>query len=120
MRAISATPPAHEACRLTKALAVSTSRRPIAFSKATVVESKLNASLLTGGHKIRSRVLAGTFVRHILIVLQLKPLDLSIAKTINNVVVHHAEGLHVRIDDRGADEGEPAYFKILAEGIGFG
>jgi hypothetical protein len=46
-------------------------------------------------------------------------LNLSIAKTINNMVVHHAESLHVCIDDRRTDEGESSLFEVLAERIGF-
>lgn len=31
------------------------------------------------------------------------------------VVVDHADGLHVGVDDGGADEGEAAFFEILAD-----
>jgi hypothetical protein len=43
--------------------------------------------------------------------------DFPIPETINEVVVHHADRLHVCIDDGGSDEGESAMFKVLAERV---
>jgi hypothetical protein len=47
------------------------------------------------------------------------PLDLAVAEAADQVIVHHADGLHVRVDDRRADEGEAALLEILAERVGF-
>src|SRR5258708_35055369 len=46
--------------------------------------------------------------------------DLPITVTIDEVIVHHSDGLHVRISDRRADEAESAVLEILAECLGFG
>src|ERR1700737_1095022 len=48
------------------------------------------------------------------------PLDLPITETIDEVIVHHSDGLHVRISDRRADEAESPVLEILAECLGFG
>src|SRR5437762_3880329 len=45
--------------------------------------------------------------------------DLSISKTVDEVIVHHADCLHVRVDDGGTDETESAALEILAERVGF-
>ena len=45
--------------------------------------------------------------------------NLSITETVDEVIVHHADRLHVRINDRGADEAESPALEILAERIGF-
>ena len=37
----------------------------------------------------------------------------------HQVVVHHADGLHVGVHDRAADELEAALLEILAERVGF-
>src|SRR5258705_4509061 len=42
------------------------------------------------------------------------------SETVNQVVVHHANGLHVRIYHRRSDEAEPAALEIAAEGIRLG
>src|SRR5882672_9625842 len=44
-------------------------------------------------------------------------LDLSIAEAIDEVVVHHANHLHVRIDDRRTNETESSTLEVLAECI---
>src|SRR6185369_4747072 len=44
--------------------------------------------------------------------------DLSMSETTNEVVVHHAGGLHVRVNDRRADEAESSVLEVLAERIG--
>jgi hypothetical protein len=48
-----------------------------------------------------------------------EPLNLSISKTADEVVVHHADRLHVRIHDGRTDEAESALLEILAERVGF-
>ena len=45
--------------------------------------------------------------------------SLSISETADEVVVHHADRLHMRIDDGRTDEAESAALEILAEGVGF-
>ena len=47
------------------------------------------------------------------------PLNLSIPVTADEVIVHHADRLHVRIDHRRTDEAESAVLEILAERVGF-
>jgi len=42
-----------------------------------------------------------------------------VAETPGDVVVDHARGLHVRVDDGAADELEAARFEVLAEPVGF-
>src|SRR6266851_2658437 len=49
----------------------------------------------------------------------LEPLNLSISETADEVVVHHADRLHVRIHDGRTDEAEPAVPEILTERVGF-
>jgi hypothetical protein len=46
--------------------------------------------------------------------------DLPITKTIDEVIVYHSNRLHVRINDRRADEAEPPVLEVLAECVGFG
>src|SRR5258705_11583925 len=46
--------------------------------------------------------------------------DLPIAETIDDVIVHHSNRLHVRINDRRANEAESAELEVLAECVGFG
>ena len=41
------------------------------------------------------------------------------ADAIDGMVVDHADGLHERVADDGADEGEPPFFKVFAHGVGF-
>ena len=45
--------------------------------------------------------------------------DGLVPKASHQVVVHHADGLHVGVDDRAADELEAALFEVLAQGVGF-
>ena len=49
----------------------------------------------------------------------LEPPSLSISETADEVVVHHADRLHVRIHDGRTDEAESAALEILAERVGF-
>ena len=44
--------------------------------------------------------------------------NFSPSKTIHNVIVDHARGLHVRIADRRADKLESALLQVFAQGIG--
>ena len=46
--------------------------------------------------------------------------DLPITKTIDEVIVHHSDRLHVRINDRRADEAKSPVLEVLAECVGFG
>src|SRR5258706_6448459 len=46
--------------------------------------------------------------------------DLPIAKTSDEVIVHHSNRLHVRINDRRANEAESPELEVLAECVGFG
>src|SRR5258705_512911 len=46
--------------------------------------------------------------------------DLPIAETIDDVIVHHSNRLHVRINDRRANEAESPEPEVLAECVGFG
>ena len=41
------------------------------------------------------------------------------AEAINRMVVDHADGLHERIADDSADEGEPPALEVFAHGVGF-
>src|SRR5258708_37934485 len=43
--------------------------------------------------------------------------DLPMSKAVDDVVIHHPDGLHVRVDDRRAHEGETAGLEILAHGV---
>src|SRR5260221_346622 len=40
--------------------------------------------------------------------------DLRMPKAVDDMVVNHTDGLHVRIDDRRAHEAKPAALEILA------
>src|ERR1700758_5227030 len=46
--------------------------------------------------------------------------DLPITKTIDEVIVYHTNRLHVRVNDRWANEAESPVLEILAECLGFG
>src|SRR3984893_9633475 len=46
--------------------------------------------------------------------------DLAITETIDEVIVYHSNRLHVRINDRRADEAESPVLEVLAECVGFG
>jgi len=46
--------------------------------------------------------------------------NLPIPKTVDQVIVHHSNRLHVSINDRRPDEAKPAALEILAERCGFG
>src|ERR1700704_553214 len=46
--------------------------------------------------------------------------DFPITETLNEMIVHQSSSLHVRIDDRRADETESPPLEILAECLGFG
>ena len=39
--------------------------------------------------------------------------DLPVAETVDHVIVDHAGGLHVGVDDGGADEVESPLFQVL-------
>ena len=41
------------------------------------------------------------------------------AEALDRMVVDHADGLHERIADDGADEGEPPSLEVFAHGVGF-
>ena len=43
-----------------------------------------------------------------------------IAETVDDMVVDHARGLHVRIDDGRTDEAKPAFHETLRDGLGEG
>ena len=45
--------------------------------------------------------------------------NLSISETVDKVIVHHADRLHVRINDGRTDEAESPPLEILAERVGF-
>src|SRR5260370_1355118 len=45
--------------------------------------------------------------------------DFAIAEAAGQVIVDHADRLHVRIDDRRADEAEPSALQIPAERVRF-
>jgi hypothetical protein len=45
--------------------------------------------------------------------------DLPITEAIDEVIVYHSNHLHVRINDRGADEAESSVLKIFAECVRF-
>src|SRR5437879_13138341 len=47
------------------------------------------------------------------------PDDLRITETIDEVIVHHSNGLHVGINDCRTNETESAMLEVLAERIGF-
>ena len=46
-------------------------------------------------------------------------LALLVAVATDKVIVHHAGGLHVSVDDCAADELESAFLQVLAECVGF-
>ena len=46
--------------------------------------------------------------------------DFPISEAADEVIVHHADGLHVRVNDGRTDEAESAVLEILAERVGFG
>src|SRR5258708_105010 len=46
------------------------------------------------------------------------PLHLAVSETVDQVIVHHPDRLHVGVDDGRADEAEPALLEILAERVG--
>src|ERR1700687_1565822 len=45
--------------------------------------------------------------------------NLSISETVDEVIVHHADRLHVRINDGRTNETEPPLFEILAKRVRF-
>src|SRR5438132_9019333 len=47
-----------------------------------------------------------------------EPSDLRMSKAVDQMVVDHAHGLHVRINDRRTDEGETTALQITAQGVG--
>src|SRR6266404_1335435 len=46
--------------------------------------------------------------------------DLTITETIDEVIVYHADGLHMSVHDRRTNETESAMLEVPAECIGFG
>src|SRR4029079_13374714 len=50
----------------------------------------------------------------------IKPANLAIAETVDQMVVHHSDRLHVGVDDGRTNEGKSATFEILAERVRFG
>ena len=46
------------------------------------------------------------------------PLHLAEAETIDKVIVHHPDRLHVGVDHGGAHETESAFLQVLAERLG--
>src|SRR6266550_5220057 len=50
--------------------------------------------------------------------LEAEPADVSISETVDEVIVDHADRLHVRIDHGRSDEAEPAALEIAAECVG--
>jgi len=46
------------------------------------------------------------------------PTNLPVSEAPNEVIVHHANGLHVRVDDRRADEAESPRLEIETECVG--
>jgi hypothetical protein len=46
--------------------------------------------------------------------------DLAITKTNDEVIVYHADGLHMGVHDRRTNETESAMLEVPAECIGFG
>src|SRR5258706_8554061 len=48
------------------------------------------------------------------------PQQLAVSETIDKVIVHHPDRLHVGVDDGGADEAESAFLQILAERVRLG
>src|ERR1700733_6335728 len=50
---------------------------------------------------------------------RIQPPNLSISKTVDEVIVHHANRLHVRIDDGRTNEAESPAFEILAKRVRF-
>ena len=49
-----------------------------------------------------------------------EPRDLPMSKAVDEMVIDHAHGLHVRVDDRRTDEGEATALQIVADGVGLG
>ena len=52
--------------------------------------------------------------------LKLRCGNFPISEAVDEVIVHHADCLHVRVDDGGTDEAESAALEILAERVGLG
>src|SRR5579875_3651762 len=50
----------------------------------------------------------------------LTPGELAEAEAGGEVVVDHADGLHVGVQDGGPDEGEATALEVFAEGVGLG
>src|SRR6266566_2271885 len=50
---------------------------------------------------------------------RIQPPNLSISKTVDEVIVHHADRLHVCINDGRTNEAESPVFEILAKRVGF-
>ena len=46
--------------------------------------------------------------------------ELAIPEAVDEVIVDHADGLHVCVEDRRANEVEAALPEFFAEGVGFG
>ena len=45
-------------------------------------------------------------------------LHLAVSETVDEMVVHHPDRLHVGVDDGRSDEAETAFLQILAESVG--
>src|ERR1700682_2199980 len=50
---------------------------------------------------------------------RIQPPNLSISETLDEVIVHHADCLHVRINDGRTNEAESPLFEILAKRVRF-
>jgi hypothetical protein len=47
-----------------------------------------------------------------------EPPHITISETVNQMIVHHADRLHVRVNHRGSDEAESATNEVFAERVG--
>jgi hypothetical protein len=50
---------------------------------------------------------------------RIRPANLSISETVDEMIVHHADGLHVRIDNGRTNKAESPAFEILAKRVRF-
>src|SRR5436309_3100735 len=64
------------------------------------------------------RVRLGVRARRVRMIRSPHAGDLTLAEAAHEVVIDHADGLHVRVDDGGPHEPEATAFQVLAEGIG--
>src|SRR5438132_4478119 len=93
------------------------SRRPWTEQEARATRTASRSALLRTRRRPRSRTRSPVRARRG-VSRPADPGHLTLAETARDVVIDHADGLHVRVDDGGTDQPEATAFQVLAEGVG--